>query len=531
VPKVGVLVHGYSENSLAAYAKFPNALRATAPELEQLVLSAFNSLDDGVTIDDLAYALEKRMQAAEKRPGWDTSQAVFIAHSTGALVTRRWLLNRLHTGDPIPSHLITMAGANHGSSLAQLGRTPLGYAHQYLLKHSLGVGARVLQDLDYGSTFLLRLNRDWLAKRYDDPENGTTADPRMAKLFQFSMGGDFPGNDKAVELLWASSEPGTDNTVRLSGANLNYTYLVADQEKGTLKAVPSKPQAHLIIPGYSHYGDDTGVMASNTKPSDPPMQAIRQALDVTTDEQYKTILDDWSARSKAWCDDPKHVDDANSTILFYLHDSGGSSISQSFIGLLDASVPGLDIGKLHDGSHKSLLVEAMRAVTNSIEPQSPIHNDTQRGSYSFYVNTKKFNELKSHMVTIEASSGSPYVEYGPLHYRVDHGTVEQLVFANQFTYVEVKMPRMSESAYALYDATLVDDTSRTHVWPPFSQGAGLFAPPPEIAGVPGGAPDAPAAAGDAAGAQPSTSEPAAPASDPARRGFFSIIGSLFSRKK
>jgi hypothetical protein len=49
-----LVIHGYSETSLAAYARFPEALKEAAPELERIVLAAFNSLDDGVTIDDLA---------------------------------------------------------------------------------------------------------------------------------------------------------------------------------------------------------------------------------------------------------------------------------------------------------------------------------------------------------------------------------------------------------------------------------------------------------------------------------------------
>jgi alpha-beta hydrolase superfamily lysophospholipase len=66
-----------------------------------VVLSAFNSLDDALSIDDLAAALEERVATLETGgvlPGWKTSQSAVICHSTGALVVRRWLLNRYFSG-------------------------------------------------------------------------------------------------------------------------------------------------------------------------------------------------------------------------------------------------------------------------------------------------------------------------------------------------------------------------------------------------------------------------------------------------
>jgi hypothetical protein len=418
------------------------------------------------------------MRYLEDERGWKTAETVFICHSTGAPVTRRWLLNRL-TGDrDLPSHLITLAGANHGSSLAQLGPTPLGYAHQFLLKHSLGVGRLVLRDLDYGSDFMLRLNRRWLTSRFGDPALGRAPDDRIARLRSFSMGGDSKGEDEAVKLLWASNEAGSDNTVRISGANLNYTYLVADQAQGLLKAVPSEPQAHLVVPGKSHYGTVSGVLASNTSANDPPMQAIRDALNVDNPHipagnavTYDAVRSAWDALTLKWRN--ANETEANSTILFYLHDRGGTPIEDCFIGLMDASVPGLDAE--HPTRDKNALVRALQAVSGAILSRQPIHNDVQRGSYSFYVNTQAFNGMPSHLITIEAHSGSGVVTYGPLNYRVDHTTVEKMVFANQFTYVDVTMPRIPEAAYVFYDTT-TQRPAQEPAWPPFDP-RGRIVPP------------------------------------------------------
>jgi len=145
-----LFVHGYSETSLGAYFDFPQRLKAALPDVDDVVLAAFNSLDDSVTIDDLADAMELRV--ATLGATWTQGPWAVICHSTGALIARRWLLNRLGSG-PIPTHLITMAGANHGSTLAQMGKSVLGYVQKLLVKQSPTVGANVLTDLDYGSDF------------------------------------------------------------------------------------------------------------------------------------------------------------------------------------------------------------------------------------------------------------------------------------------------------------------------------------------------------------------------------------------
>jgi len=465
MPTHAVLVHGYSETSLSAYAQFPLLLKQIAPELVDVVLCAFDSLDDAITIDDLAGALETRMQRVESRRGWDTEQCVFICHSTGALVVRRWILNRAAAGRPVPSHFISMAGANHGSTLAQIGKTPLGYAHQFWTKNSLGVGAGVLTDLDYGSDFLLRLNREWLAMRNGDDTRGITPNPAMQSLHAFSIGGNYNGakEQPEVNLLWASAESGSDNTVRMSGANLNYTYLVADVTARSLRALPSKPQAHLVIPGKSHYGPQSGILASNTAPTDAPMQAVRTALNVKTPDDYALVVTTWTTASHAvYAGAP---DEANSTVAFSLHDQTGVSIKDCYIGFLDASVPGLDATMPE--ADKGPLISALSAVSGAILHRQPLHNNVQRGSYSFYVNTAKFDAIQTHVITVSASLSTDLVTYGPLNFTVDHTLVERMIFPNQFTYVDITLPRIATEAFAIYDMTPWPPDLT--LWPPFPQ--------------------------------------------------------------
>lgn len=436
-----LLVHGYSETSLDAYSNFPAILNSAGYTVDSIGLSAFDSLDDTVTIDDLADGLEQHVTRLEAN-GWAFGNTAVICHSTGALVARRWILNRRLASKSavIPSHLITLAGANHGSTLAQVGKSVLGYVQKLLQKHILSVGAAVLTDLDYGSDFLLRLNKEWLIARNDGTLDG---------IFIFSMGGDSLGSD-LMKLLWQTSEPGCDNTVRISGANLNYRYLVADPRTGAVTPIALQtPVPHLIVPGYSHFGPDSGILASAHTATDPPAQAVFQALKVSDAPSYTDVLNDWSSKVSTWLNDPNKADDANATLVFSLRDRSGQSVEDCFIGFLDSTA-----------------ADDVTAYTNAspaVNKHSPVHNDVQRGSYSFYLNWPKYHDIE-HRVHIEAHSSSPYIKYNTVDYTPSAET-SKMIQPNEFTYVDVTMERDAFATFAVYGWTPGADLSKI-AWNP-----------------------------------------------------------------
>jgi hypothetical protein len=425
-------IHGYSETSLGAYFDFPMVLKDAGIGVQQIALSAFDSLNDDVTIDDLAAALADHVSDLEAI-GWGLSNSGVICHSTGALVARRWLLNRRanNPAAPIPSHLITMAGANHGSTLAQVGKSVLGYIQKIIQKRIMSVGARVLTDLDYGSDFLMRLNDEWLNALND----GTLKD-----LYSFSMGGDFVGNDPTMKLIWQTHEPGCDNTVRISGANLNYRILCADPDAGTIAhSQPPVAVPHLILPGYSHFGPDTGILGNVLASKDLPAAAVLEALAVQSADEYNALATKWTTETEAWTE--AHPEDANATLVFALRDLGGRSIDDCFIGFLDVQTANTDV------------VRALTTSSDAILPHSPIQNNVALGSYSFYLNWAKYR-LVQHQVHIEAHSPSEWISYKPVDYQPT-ADVRKLILPNQFTYVKVKMNRDTDKVYALYDLALV----------------------------------------------------------------------------
>jgi hypothetical protein len=435
-----LFVHGYSETSLGTYNQFPRLLSEAGLNVQPIALSAFDSLDDVISIADLAASLEDHVQRLEgaKYPGWNTAGAAVICHSTGALVVRRWILDRIANDRAIPSHLITMAGANHGSSLAQAGKSVLGYLQKLLTKHLLTVGARVLTDLDYGSDFLLKLNEEWL-NAWNDP-----ASP-LSRLYAFSMGGDWIGSDPIVKIFWGSCEVGSDNTVRISGANLNYRFIWADSTGKLRVTIPARPVPHAVLTGYSHFGNDSGIVGKATDKTDEAFRHVLQALQVDEESDYEAVLTDWQTVTGNWSASADKKDDVNATIVFNLVDRGLQPIADCMIAFLDSSAVSDPANPLADAQEAKA---ATNAVSSAINDHSPIHNNVQLGSYSFYINWPKWEPV-NHLLHIEAHSPGARIGYKPIDYQIPP-EIGKLVCPNEFTYVKLTLESDTEGAYALY---------------------------------------------------------------------------------
>jgi hypothetical protein len=429
-----LLVHGYSVRSLSAYGQFPAFLSARNIPNASILLSAFLSLDDQVTCDDLAAALEDHVSTQIEAQGGTIARTAVVCHSTGAIVARRWILNRLANGQQLPSHLITLAGANHGSTLAQVGRTIIARLFRNVVEQS-SVGQQVLADLDYGSAFLWRLNTEWL-----DAENAG----RLRALWCFGLGGD-NHSGFAGEVFWQVGEAGSDSIVRISGANLNYTRLEADPQTvpPKLRLVPlTRPAPHLVVPGYTHGGIVNDVKA----PTEPPFQALVQALTVSDDAGYQAVVNDWTTRTQAWTE--QHPDQANATIIFRLRDEGGRPIGDNLILIQD-----------RQGSATN--------VSGSLEPHQPIQNSIDPSSISFYLNFPKLMATRPHIIHIEARSGSQWIDYRNVDYTIADPMIA-LVRPNESTYVDLRLPRDVSQTYSVVPYDPARNVSA--VWPPLPEG-------------------------------------------------------------
>jgi hypothetical protein len=474
VPKYVLFVHGYSETTLGAYYQFPAILKASEPSIQTIALAGFDSLDDSITIDDLANAMEVRVASLIANYEWDVADSAVICHSTGALIARRWILNRVAAGAPIPSHLITMAGANHGSTLAHMGKSVLGYLQKLVLHREWSVGQGVLTDLEYGSDFLLNLNREWLEAWNDE---------RLAHLYAFSAGGDTPGPDPVMDIFWQTHEPGSDNTVRISGANLNYTWIdVLHDENGTnvTALTPNRRTPHLILPGYSHFGTQSGILGNVHAGTDPPMQAVRDALKVSTPEQYAVLEAAWRAQAEAWS--ASHVPDANATTIFTLLDRSGVSIGDCMIAFLTKAALGAPSNaEEFDGAAAQARAAAMQAASGALLSHSPIQNDVETGSYEFYLNFDCYAKSSPHWFHVTfgapATMGRDTYPYAEMLFS-QPANLAYAIAPNETTYVHLAVGRTSDEAYAIWrwDPNLNLDT--TQVPPNETNVEYRIAPPP-----------------------------------------------------
>ena len=424
-----LFVHGYSVRQFKGYGQFPTLLAAHQIPNSAIMLSAFLSLDDQVTCDDLAAALEDHVGQFEAAGG-TLKRAAVICHSTGALVARRWILNRVAAGRSLPSHLITFAGAHHGSTLARVGRTILARLFRNIVEAS-SVGAGVLADLDYGSSFLWTLNRQWL---------DTLNAGGLGNLRFFSLGGD-RHDVFGDEVFWQVGERGSDSVVRVSGANLKYTVIDADPQANPprLHAVsPLTPVAHLVVAGYTHDGIIGDVHAA----TDPPFAALLEALAVDGGQAYQEVATDWANRTQSWSE--AHPDQVNAMVVFRMRDEAGRPIRDHLILLQDS--------KGNAG-----------AVSASLEPHQPIQNEAEPSSLAFYVNCARFATTHPHIVHIEVRSDSPVIDYRDVDYAVAP-SLPALVQPNEVTYVDVRVLRDVTRTYSvvLYDPAR--DVNAT--WPP-----------------------------------------------------------------
>jgi hypothetical protein len=442
MPKSIILVHGYSVRTLDTYGMLPQLLANDGYKPEHLFLSAFDSLNDDITCDDLANALEFRIAQLESA-GLDTSDTGVIGHSTGAMIVRRWMLNRHKNKAKLPSHFISLAGANHGSTLAQLGRTQIAYLFREL--GGTSVGAEVLQDLDYGSDFLLLLNEEWMDAHLSENPPDT---------YSFSLIGD-DHSAFELQLFWQTHEDGSDGTVRVSGGNLNYRIISIDQNAArpvlSVKQLPNK-MPHLVLSGVSHTGEN-GILGGNAATMQKVYPQVKEALSIANKPSYGALASAWQSKTDTW----RNENAANccSTIVFSLQHPGGRKVEDSLILIKDQNSP---------DDHQSL-----SSVKSSLEPHQPIQNDAAPSSVSFYVNFPRFQQTYPHTVEIRVNSGSDEITYPLAVYNVLAGT-SAAIDPNEFSYVRVTLKRQPQETYEVIPFSQNVDIHKR--WPPLPKPTG-----------------------------------------------------------
>jgi len=210
-----IILHGYSDTR-ASFRSLARFLAAARIPVKSIFLGDYITLDDSLTIEDLAKAFETAL-VAEKIPtkahGFD-----LIVHSTGALVAREWLTRYyLDPGRDCPvGRFLMLAPANFGSPLAHTGRSMFGRLVKGW-KTRFEVGTQVLKALEQGSPYTWNLaSRDLFG-----PRSFYREDDCLAAVFM----GATPYQSGMRQLV---NRKGSDGTVYVSCADLNTTGLTVN---------------------------------------------------------------------------------------------------------------------------------------------------------------------------------------------------------------------------------------------------------------------------------------------------------------
>lgn len=212
-----VIVHGWSDNadSFDLIAQRITA-RGGVQDIATIRLADYVSLNDTVTYADLRVA----MMTAWRAQGLPMSprSVDVIVHSTGALVTRDWMTTYFTPSSNPIWRLVMLAPANFGSPLATTGRSLIGrIVKGFNSDHPFQTGTQILKGLELASPYSWQLA---LRDRFDTANTWYGSGRVLCTVLVGTSG--YSG------IRAIANKPGGDGTVRVSTANLNPAYLLAD---------------------------------------------------------------------------------------------------------------------------------------------------------------------------------------------------------------------------------------------------------------------------------------------------------------
>ncbi len=463
-----VFIHGYGGEGRPAevrriYGDLPEVVYHRYGHQRPVVinLSRFLTLEDGVSLWDLAQALHRALRKPEHRHLMESGFNVLV-HSTGGLLIRTWLRHFSPRPSPL-KHAIHLAPAHFGSGWAHLGRGQLARWFRRVFQHA-EPGVRILQALELGAPYTWDL-QTWFLQHPTYRTFGT---------FEYVMvGSEADSRWFALPLRYAH-EDGSDGVVRVAAANLNYRWLRIHPAPEALtgsgqplrsfyrleftRTAPRVPFA--VLAHCAHSGKPLGIVVgaepreqllrlldralTDENPAD--YQKTRQVFHDATVQTYQQIAQE---ESPTWFKPWEHLwnrrqqYDPHAMVIFRFTDQFGEPVSD------------VDI------YFRSARSRRTRQISSLIEHH---HRNSQHpGTHVFYLRTHTFDEKKNTWVprvanlapfTLEVTATEPEtreITYVPLRWPLAGQDLTPLIHPHQTTLVEIQLFRTGrERLFRLY---------------------------------------------------------------------------------
>lgn len=434
-----IFVHGWSVTNTNTYGDLPAALASAASQhgldlqVNHIHLGKYISFHDEVTLDDIARAFDFALRELDAG-GSEIATFSCITHSTGGPVVRYWIEKyygaRKLAELPL-QHLVMLAPANHGSSLAVIGKKRIGRLKAWF--DDVEPGQRVLDWLQLGSAGQWQLNEAWLG--YRSPQNG---------FYPFVLTGQ--GIDtKFYDFLNSYLvENGSDGVVRVAGANMNYRFLSLHQtdepvgngkatrlahKKQPLRSSPAMPLG--VFHQFSHSGRKMGILAVSRRQSAHQhiVSAVLDCLLVQSARDYQQMATRLEALTVAEQQkSPRGKDkpvDRYCMLAIRIRDQYGNVLpDQDFDVLL---LGGSDYRP--DQLPKGFYMDRQL--------------NTKNDCLVFYLSHDAMVTLKNGLfgLRVVARPEKGFAYFAPAEFRSEGIAAEQVFTANQTTYIDITMNR------------------------------------------------------------------------------------------
>lgn len=377
-----VILHGWSDES-KSFRRLANTLPTLGIQdaVTPIWLGDYVSMDDDVTFDDLADALQKAWEAVPL-PSQPRSVDL-IVHSTGALVARHWM-TRHYSPQSNPIHrLLMLAPANFGSHLAHKGTSFLGRVVKGFNSDRLfHTGARVLGGLELASRFSTELAS---VDRFDRNRRWYGPGAVLATVLVGTAG--YRG------ISAAANTEGSDGTVPVSAAHLNPIRMRFDFATDPRAPTMQTDQCHGATAFCRVPKDNHSTLAYKDRGPDNPMvrDLIAKALTVADEsfEGHCSALAGRNAEFRREESDRTYTQGFQNTVV-HVVDDHGRPVPDYFVEAfakqaagnredkeLTARIQDEVIHRVHtnreDPSRRSLMFNCDRLHDVLVAPRRPLH--------------------------------------------------------------------------------------------------------------------------------------------------------------